>query len=261
MKKKYEKKDPENGYSVLFVIGILFIIAIFFFCSIDTKKLTELQNIPTSSRREQEFSQNPILITPSNVRLINYSGDEQQMTYSPGTGRRASNHSFKIVNSGRLKKTPKSKYVSRRRRDEFRSEGEFLTCQVVEELVGGEVLVNVRPDILKNPKTGKNLEFDVFCEELDFAVDYNGSYHYDEKNYFNKNKKSFEGVKERDKLKKKLAIKNGICLLIVPWTVDSGVKGLDGQWKYVKNSSERRKDLLRAYIEPFYYDHINSIEN
>jgi hypothetical protein len=40
-----------------------------------------------------------------------------------------------------------------------------------------KVIYNWRPDILKNPQTGRNLEIDIYYPELNLAFEVNGIYH------------------------------------------------------------------------------------
>lgn len=79
--------------------------------------------------------------------------------------------------------------------------------------------IKVRPDWLKNPATGKNLELDLFCEELMIAVEYNGEQHYVFPHYYNKTEEEFLKSQTRDKLKEEICTKRNICLIRVPYTV------------------------------------------
>ena len=79
--------------------------------------------------------------------------------------------------------------------------------------------ISVRPDWLKNPMTGKNLELDCYNDELSIALEYNGKQHYKYTPRFHKSMEEFELQVYRDILKKKLCNKNGVDLIIVPYTV------------------------------------------
>jgi hypothetical protein len=77
---------------------------------------------------------------------------------------------------------------------------------------------NCRPDFLKNKKTGRNLELDGYNSDLKLAFEYNGVQHYKLK--FPQGKHSnLEYVQTNDNLKKELCEKNGIKLIVVPYTV------------------------------------------
>ena len=92
---------------------------------------------------------------------------------------------------------------------------ENLIRSLVEELTG-EKFPQKGPKWLTNPKTNGRLKFDAYCEKLKIAVEYNGEFHYKDPPYKGSSLKS---IKERDRIKKKLAKKNGVRLIIVPYTV------------------------------------------
>lgn len=88
------------------------------------------------------------------------------------------------------------------------------TCRYVLESLFGVPFINSRPDILKNPKTGKNLELDCYNKTLKLALEFNGEYHYKSDQFHNT-----KHIEYRDALKKQLCIKHGIHLIVVPYTV------------------------------------------
>ena len=75
----------------------------------------------------------------------------------------------------------------------------------------------IRPDWLKNPTFGKNLEIDCFNAELGIGVEYNGEQHYMIVDKFGGNKASLEYSQYKDKLKQTLCRQNGVYLIIVPY--------------------------------------------
>src|SRR5579885_1122723 len=77
----------------------------------------------------------------------------------------------------------------------------------------------VRPDFLYNPLTGKNLELDMYNEELGLAVEYNGKQHYQFLPLFHKNTRAFEYQQHRDEWKAKKCKEMGIILVTIPYTV------------------------------------------
>jgi hypothetical protein len=100
---------------------------------------------------------------------------------------------------------------------------------VFEELYG-KSFPTVRPDFLKNPKTGFNLELDGYNEELGIAFEYDGEYHYIE--HFS----GIEGLdkrRARDTLKDFLCKKNNITLYRVPFTASKNLRD------FIKNSTLR----------------------
>lgn len=79
--------------------------------------------------------------------------------------------------------------------------------------------VTVRPDFLRNPKTGKNLELDAYCERLKLAFEYNGPQHYTFPNFTKQTLDQFHYQLKKDKFKIERCYANGIKLVIIPYTV------------------------------------------
>lgn len=76
-----------------------------------------------------------------------------------------------------------------------------------------------RPDFLKNPITGNNLELDCFNEALKLGVEYNGQQHYSYTSFFHRNVDASTNQKYRDELKRRMCHENGINLIEVPYTI------------------------------------------
>lgn len=77
-----------------------------------------------------------------------------------------------------------------------------------------------RPDFLKNPVTGENLELDLYNAELNLAIEYNGVQHYKYNSFMHKNSRErFYNQQYRDILKKDMCDKTGVRLIVVPYTV------------------------------------------
>ena len=51
-------------------------------------------------------------------------------------------------------------------------------CREILQRLTGKKFNSVRPDFLKNPETNRNLELDMYCEEMNVAFEYNGCQHY-----------------------------------------------------------------------------------
>lgn len=261
-------KAKKTNYGFLIFIAIIFICIIVIFSTIDRNIIFATGDTPIATNRNPlrfVSSENPIEITPSNVRVISSSTSvDEQEVYSPNMQRMPSEHNFRIINTETRTSrsyTHVNNYVFRRTRSEFKSDPEMLCCKIFEELIEEPVEVNIRPNFLKNPKTGQNLELDCFYRKKRIAIEYNGSQHYKYQPFFHKGgNQSFLDGRQRDKLKRELCLKNDIKLICVPWTVDSGRKGKDGTWKYVKRTLEEREALLRAYIEPFLYEYLQEYE-
>lgn len=76
-----------------------------------------------------------------------------------------------------------------------------------------------RPDWLRNPETGHNLELDCYNSTLELAVEYNGRQHYEEVGAFHKSKFDYLEQLRRDVFKLWVCERRGIWLIIVPYTV------------------------------------------
>ncbi len=75
-----------------------------------------------------------------------------------------------------------------------------------------------RPDFLKNPATGRNLECDMLNDELKLCVEYQGRQHTVHTPHFH-TAGQFEDQQARDILKKRLLKENGYNLIEIPHTV------------------------------------------
>lgn len=98
------------------------------------------------------------------------------------------------------------------------SKGEKICRHILQRLFKVKFL-NTRPDFLKNPITGYNLELDCYNEILNLGLEYNGKQHYYYTQKFHKNKEAFKCQEYRDYLKKQMCKENNTVLIIVPYTV------------------------------------------
>lgn len=94
------------------------------------------------------------------------------------------------------------------------SKGETL-CRELAQKIFGKPFEKIRPDFLKNDVTGKNLELDIFNQELMLAIEFNGRQHYEYIPFFHKNKHDFLTQRYRDEMKKVKCKENGIRLIEV----------------------------------------------
>jgi hypothetical protein len=97
-----------------------------------------------------------------------------------------------------------------------KSRSEKLTRKIFERIMGCK-FPNVRPDFLKNPESGCNLELDGYNETLKLAFEYNGIQHYKFHKRFHKNDDDFKKRREHDEFKYKRCIEMGITLISVPY--------------------------------------------
>lgn len=99
------------------------------------------------------------------------------------------------------------------------SKGEEM-CKSFVEFYFQKPFTKTRPDFLKNPVTGENLELDLYNPELKLAIEYNGSQHYHYNSFMHKNSRDkFQNQQYRDLIKKDLCAKANITLVVVPYTI------------------------------------------
>lgn len=92
-------------------------------------------------------------------------------------------------------------------------------CRRVLESIFKVPFQTVRPNFLKNPSTGKNLELDMYNQDLNLALEYQGAQHRVYTPFFHKRYSDFLDQLERDEYKKKKCKETGIDLICVPDTV------------------------------------------
>jgi len=123
------------------------------------------------------------------------------------------------------------------------SKGEMLCKKVIEDIYGVPFYC-VRPDFLKNPETGRNLELDLYNDSLKIAVEYSGISHYKYPNYFHKTKDEFLKQVRRDQFKVEMCDKNGIYLITVPYTVKNDYDSIRKYIEYyLPENYEKRMKL------------------
>ena len=101
------------------------------------------------------------------------------------------------------------------------SKGE-LECRKFLETVFQVPFSKARPDFLRNPVTGNNLEIDCFNPTLRLGVEYNGKQHYSYTSFFHRNKDASFNQQYRDELKRRMCRENNITLIEVPYTLKLG---------------------------------------
>lgn len=98
------------------------------------------------------------------------------------------------------------------------SKGEH-ECKVVAESLFNKTFYKVRPDWLKNPYTGQNLEIDLYNDDLKLGIEYNGQQHYHYTKKFHRTYTEYVEQLKRDIIKKWLCDKHGVTLISVPYNV------------------------------------------
>lgn len=92
-------------------------------------------------------------------------------------------------------------------------------CRLILERIFHVPFTSIRPDFLKHPVTGKNLELDGYNEQLGLAFEYNGIQHRVYHPRFHKTEEDFIKQQERDHWKRNKCKELGIRLLEIPDTI------------------------------------------
>ena len=77
----------------------------------------------------------------------------------------------------------------------------------------------IRPSFLRNPHTGRNLELDMYNQDIALALEYDGVFHTRFHPRFHQTVADFEYQKVKDQLKDAMCKQNAITLIRVPHTV------------------------------------------
>ena len=101
----------------------------------------------------------------------------------------------------------------------------------------GFKFVRVRPDFLKNPSTGSNLELDGFCEELNMAFEYDGEQHFHSFKHLGGHSR-LQKTKDYDKMKNYMCRNNGIKLLRVSYRDISNIDALVDEFLFNNSPNE-----------------------
>lgn len=91
-------------------------------------------------------------------------------------------------------------------------------CRSIIESIYHVPFPSCRPDFLKNPETKRNLELDMYNEQLKLAFEYQGKQHYQKVTYF-QDTVDFKKQLQRDSFKKKRCQELGIKLICIPYTM------------------------------------------
>lgn len=92
-------------------------------------------------------------------------------------------------------------------------------CRRILEKIYNKPFPSIRPNILRNPETGRNLELDCFNYDLMLGIEMNGCQHTKYTPFFHKTYDNFLSQIRRDRTKKELCEKYNIDLINVPHTI------------------------------------------
>jgi hypothetical protein len=111
------------------------------------------------------------------------------------------------------------------RRPFGKSKGERIAKKILEDLYGVE-FKTVRPKELRSPETGRNLEIDLYNDNIwvngvryKIGLEYNGAQHYIYPNFTNQTVDEFKAQIRRDIYKREACNFHDIYLITVPYTV------------------------------------------
>jgi hypothetical protein len=101
------------------------------------------------------------------------------------------------------------------------TKGEACALIALSSIFPGKTFIKIRPHWLRNDRTGRLLEIDLYCHELRVGVEHNGPSHYVYPNSLHKTRDEFDAQVYRDELKKKLCAEagRGVLLIHIPFTV------------------------------------------
>ncbi len=99
-----------------------------------------------------------------------------------------------------------------------KTDGENITRLYLSELFQ-KPFIKQKLDNMKNPKTGRKLEFDAWCAELNMAAEYNGPQHYEWPNYTNNTYQQYCDQRYRDEIKRKHCETNNVLFIKIKYTI------------------------------------------
>lgn len=105
------------------------------------------------------------------------------------------------------------------------SRPEIYAKKVLQQLFPGKHFTKIRPNWLKNPVTGKNLEIDIFCADIStplgkgLCVEVDGIQHSMYNPFFHKTKDHFTYQYKKDAFKDKMCKQYGYAMLRIPYFI------------------------------------------
>ena len=104
---------------------------------------------------------------------------------------------------------------------DFSSKYEFRARCYAKCLFGQkEIIANAKLKIFESKKSGRSLELDIWVPKFNIAIEYQGEQHF--KKAFN-TQEQFDELKQRDRLKKRIAKKNSIKIIELKWKIWDGL--------------------------------------
>lgn len=121
------------------------------------------------------------------------------------------------------------------------SEGENITAEVFAQWCPSHhpIVRGIRLSSIRNPETGRRLEFDIYCPTLKLALEYDGAQHHHFVPKWHRSPDAFASQQRRDRYKSEAAAREGITLIRVPHWVDAGAR-----------SRDERKERIARFLIP-----------
>jgi hypothetical protein len=110
---------------------------------------------------------------------------------------------------------------------------QYLCRRTFEAIFDRKFQSDYRPNILKNPETQRNLEYDGYNDELKLAFEFNGRQHYNWPNHCSMTKNDYIKQYRRDDYKKRISQLHQIDLFIIPDTPELPIEQVP-EWIAVK---------------------------
>jgi hypothetical protein len=138
----------------------------------------------------------------------------------------------------KINKGSSYKTINNKKKSRFPKKKNETECRRIMENLFRVPFSSIRPNFLKNPKTNRNLELDMFNKDLDLALEYQGAQHRTYTPFFHKTYKDYTDQVSRDEYKKKRCIEEGIDLICVPDSVPFNNLG-----NYIKDELRKIKRI------------------
>ncbi len=117
-------------------------------------------------------------------------------------------------------------------------------CRQIVEDIFQVPFPSKRPDFLRNPETGRNLECDMMNPDLKLCIERNGEQHYKHVEHFHTTEQYAKQL-ERDRLKQKLLQQNGYTLITIPYYIHYDV--LEQHIPQILEAYPRYKPYVDSY--------------
>ena len=124
-----------------------------------------------------------------------------------------------------------------------KSQFELLTLLALVQLFPNEVFATIRPNYLRYPPTGNNLEIDWASEKLRLGVEADGDQHFNQSDHFHKSPTDFHNQQRRDAWKEQQMRARKWTYIRIPWRDDWTV-GTIAQFIAIKVKLSGRPDLI-----------------